>query len=231
MNTVIDAGSAKLAGLQIDTLSKYRAGQLTLDQWERFNNLSPDDREARFGDWKKPEPTRQEAPAEPTEKFALLVDLGIITVPDDYVHDKRLTKFGKQNRKKFYYSDEITDKNFPNPTRVLKPGDKLRVRAFKQIVPGTTTSEERMAFLATEKAIHTGAQGASLVFDQKRDQLPKGKWYTSFDEKDRLWADAGGNPEVPNVLCYSGGGFQFPLGVFENVWDDGYAFLCFCDVE
>ena len=51
MNIIIDAGSAKLAGLQIDTLSKYRAGQLTLDQWERFNNLSPDDREARFGDW------------------------------------------------------------------------------------------------------------------------------------------------------------------------------------
>jgi len=231
MNTVIDAGSAKLAGLQIDTLSKYRAGQLTLDQWERFNNLSPDDREARFGDWKKPEPTRQEAPAEPTEKFALLVDLGIITVPDDYVHDKRLTKFGKQNRKKFYYSDEITDKNFPNPTRVLKPGDKLRVRAFKQIVPGTTTSEERMAFLATEKAIHTGAQGASLVFDQKRDQLPKGKWYTSFDEKDRLWADAGGNPEVPYVNCRSDGAFEFNLGGFENVWSDASAFLCFCDVE
>jgi hypothetical protein len=116
MNTIIDAGSAKLAGLQIDTLSKYRAGQLTLDQWERFNNLSPDDREARFGDWKKLEPT---TPAEPTEKFALLVDLGIITVPDDYVHDKRLTTFGKQNRKKFYYyNDEINDKNFPNPTRL-----------------------------------------------------------------------------------------------------------------
>lgn len=229
MNTIIDAGSAKLAGLQIDTLSKYRAGQLTLDQWERFNNLSPDDREARFGDWKKPEPT---APAEPAEKFALLVDLGIITVPDDYVHDKRLTTFGKQNRKKFYYyNDEITDKNFPNPTRVLKPGDKLRVRAFKQVVGGTTTSEERMAFLATQKAIHTGAQGASLVFDQKRDKLPKGKWYASFDEKDRLWADAGGNHRVPDVYCDSDGDFRFYLGYFENVWNDGRAFLCFCDVE
>ncbi|MDE1874813.1 MAG: hypothetical protein KGH68_01975, partial [Patescibacteria group bacterium] len=43
----------------------------------------------------RPEPT---APAEPTEKFALLADLGIITVPDDYVHEKRLTTFGKKNR-------------------------------------------------------------------------------------------------------------------------------------
>ena len=228
-NNIIDADAVKLAGLQIDTLQKVRNGHITLSQWERFNNLSPDDREARFGDWKKPEPT---APAEPTEKFALLVDLGIITVPDDYVHDKRLTTFGKLNRKKFYYyNDEITDKNFPNPTRVLKPGDKLRVRAFKQVVGGTTTSEERMAFLATQKAIHTGAQGASLVFDQKRDQLPKGKWYASFDEKDRLWAVAGGYHRVPRVDCRSGGDFEWDLGCFEHVWDDDDAFLCFCDVE
>lgn len=150
---------------------------------------------------------------EATEKFALLVDLGIITVPDDYVHQTRLATFGKQNRKKFYYyNDKITDQNFPNPTRVLKPGDKLRVRAFKQVVGGTVNSEERMAFLATQKAIHTGAQGASLVFDQKRDQLPKGKWYASFDEKDRLWADADGHHRVPRVDAGSDGGFVWGLG-------------------
>lgn len=229
MNTIIDADAAKLAGLQIDTLQKVRSGQITLSQWERFNNLSTDDREARFGDWKKPEPA---APAEPVEKFALLVDLGIITVPDDYDHATALAKFGKKNRKKFYYYNEaITDENFPNPTRVLKPGDKLRVRAFKQIVGGTTTSEERMAFLATQKAIHTGAQGASLVWDQKRDQLPKGKWYASFDEKDRLWTGAVGSRRVPFVLAFSGGGFYFVLGSFERVWCDDGAFLCFCDVE
>ena len=229
MNTIVDADAAKLAGLQIDTLQKVRSGQITLGQWERFNNLSTDDREAWFGDWKKPEST---VPAEPTEKFALLVDLGIITVPADYDHATALKTFGNMNRKKFYYyNDKITDENFPNPTRVLKPGDKLRVRAFKQVVGGTTTSEERMAFLATQKAIHTGAQGASLVFDQKRDQLPKGKWYASFDEKDRLWADAGGNHWVPHVGCYSDGDFRFNLGYFEDVWYGDSAFLCFCDVE
>lgn len=231
MNTIIDADTVaiKLASLQIDTLSKYRAGQITLDQWERFNNLSTDDREARFGDWKKPEPT---APAEPTEKFALLVNLGIITVPDDYVHEKRLKTFVKKNLKKFYYyNEDITDKNFPNPTRVLKPGDKLRVCAFKQVVGGTTTSEERMAFLATQKAVHTGVQGASLVFEQKRDQLPKGKWYSSFDEKDRLWKDTDGFHRVPSVSCYSDGGFGFNLGCFGDAWHGGSAFLCFCDVE
>ncbi len=173
-----------------------------------------------------------EVPVSTTQKFALLVDLGIITVPDDYDHTSRLTTFGKQNRKKFYYyNDNITDQNFPNPTRVLSPGDKLRVHAFKQVVGGTTTSEERMAFLATQEAIHVGAQGASLVWDQKRDQLPKGEWYASFDEKDRLWTNADGYHRVPYVRCYSDGDFGFDLGSFEGVWGGDDAFLCFCDVE
>jgi hypothetical protein len=238
MNTVIDADAAKLAGLQIDTLQKVRSGQITLDQWERFNNLTYNSREERFGDIKKPKPP---LPAEPTEssrtfasaqKFALLVDLGEITVPDDYVHESLLATFRKQNRKKFYYwNDEITDKNFPNPPRVLKPGDKLRVRAYQQVVPGSTSSEERMAFLATQKPVYTGAQGASLVFDQRRDQLPKGKWYASFDEPDRLWKDAGGRHKVPVVRCFSDWDFRFDLGDFEGVWHDDCAFLCFCDIE
>ena len=228
MKNIIDTDAAKLAGLQIDTLQKVRNGQVTLGQWERFNNLSSEDREARFGDWKMLEPT---ASVEPTEKFALLVDLGIITVPDYYDHAMALASFGKKNRKKFYYyNGAITDPNFPNPTRVLKPGDKLRVSAFKQVVGDTTTSEERMAFLATQKAIHTGAQGASLVFDQKRDQLPKGKWYASFDEKDRLWTDADGRHRVPYVSADSDGDFDFDLGDFERVWNVRNAFFCSCDI-
>ncbi|MGH7249371.1 MAG: hypothetical protein ACREGC_00170 [Minisyncoccia bacterium] len=167
--------------------------------------------------------------AEPV-KFALLADLGIITVPDDYEHAKRLDTFMKRNRKKFYgVNDNITDANFPNPSRVLKPGDKLQVRAFKQIVGGTTSSEERMAFLATQKAVYTGAQGASLVFEEKRNQLPEGYWYVSFDEKDRLWFD-GGDRRVPCIDRRSHGDFYWSLGYFENDWSGGSALLCFCDV-
>jgi hypothetical protein len=164
------------------------------------------------------------------QKFDLFVDLGIITVPDDYDHATHLTTFGKMNRMKFCdYNDEITDANFPNPSRILVPGDTLRVRAFKPTVGGTTTTAERMAFLATQNAIYTGAQGASLVFDQKRDQLPKGWWYASFDQKERLWY-AVGYPRVPVVGCHSDGGFGFNLGDFESVWNDDFAFLCFNEV-
>lgn len=227
----IDAETAdKLAGLQIDLLQKMRKGHVTLDHLEWFNNLTREQRD-RYVVGEKPAP-KPEITVELKDKFGLLVDLGIMTVPADYVHATQLTTFGeKKSRKRFYYyNDAITDANFPNPTRVLKPGDKLRVRAFQQIIEGTTTSEERMAFLATQKAIHTGAQGASLVFEQMRAKLPKGKWYASFDEKERLlYAD--GYHRVPGVDAGSDGAFGFDLGRFEYVWCQFSAFLCFCDVE
>lgn len=165
------------------------------------------------------------------EKFTLLADLGTITVPDDYDHATRLAVFREQNRDKFWgYNDNFTDANFPNPTRVLKPGDQLHVLAFKQAVGGTTTSEERMDFLHRQKAVFTSAQGASLVWEQKRDKLPKGYWYLSFDEKDRLWKDADGVHRVPWVSVYSDGVFDWSLGRFEGVWGGIGAILCFRDL-
>ncbi len=166
------------------------------------------------------------------EKFSLLLDLGIVTVPDDYVHETALAKFLEQNRKEFYDANKnITDCNFSNPTRVLKPGDKFRVRVFRQIADGETTSAERLNFLRQQKAVFVGAQGTTLVFNQKRDQLPKGKWYTSFDEPDRLWQDADGCHGVPYVRACSVGGFVWRLGDFEDDWSGGSCFLCFCEVE
>jgi hypothetical protein len=172
------------------------------------------------------------APKAKPEKFQLLADLGVITVPADYVHPTQLASFMKKNRKKFYsVNDDITDANFPNPTRILKPGDKLALCAFEQIASGTTTSEERMGFLARQNAVYTGAQGASLVFEQKRDQLPKDKWYASFDEKDRLWEDSYGYHRVPEVNADTDGDFIWNLGHIEAVWNDNDAFLCFRDLS
>jgi hypothetical protein len=106
MSKIIDAGAAKLAGLQIDSLQKYRDGQLTLGQWERFNNLSSEAREERFGDWKRSVSVTEK----PTPKFTLLADLGIITVPADYDHRVTLVSFRKRNYKKFvYYNDSISE--------------------------------------------------------------------------------------------------------------------------
>jgi len=229
----IGAETARLAGLQIDQLTKLRAGQMTLDQIERFNNLKPEAREERFGDWERPKPVS--APIAEIVKFGLLADLGIITVPASHVPGTYLSSFKERHqggkKKSFYgYNDNVTDENFSNPTWVLKPGQKLWVRAYKQIVPGQTTSEERMAFLTTVNSRHTGAQGASLVFDQKRNQLPKGYWYGSFDEPERLWEDAGGSHRVPELVVGSDGDFGFSLGGFEDPWRVSHVILSFCDV-
>lgn len=230
----IDADAAKLAGLQIDLLQKFRSGKLTLAELALFLKLAPKDRANRFGDWKQAKAdflasTVTAPPVEP-EKFTLLRDLGVVVVPEGYDHFTALTTFKQQNRSNFYsYNDSITDANFHNPSRILKAGDRLRVKVFQQIVAGETSSVERMEFLRTEKAIFTGAQGAALVFEQKRDQLPKGKWYASFDEADRLWQDADLDRRVPRVGASSGGGFEFGLGGFGYPWDQRNAFLCFCD--
>ncbi len=165
----------------------------------------------------------------PVEKFALLADLGIITVPANYDHATRLDSFRKNNWEKFYsYNDELTDTNFGNPSRVMKPGDRFRVKVFKQTVGGTTTSEERLAFLKSQNAVLTGAQGASLVFGEERGHLPKGYWHSSFDEKDRLWKSVAGYHRVPSIDARSSGYFDFRLGHFESVWDDSHTVLCFC---
>jgi len=222
----IGVDAAKLAGLQIDTLQKLRAGQITIGQWERFNNLSPEDREACFGTAKKP-PTPQPVPV---EKFTLLADLGIITVPEDYDRTKSLAKFAEKYRDEFlHYNKDITDANFANPSRILKAGDQLWTYAFKQAVSGRTTSTERLDFIRSRQGILTGAQGASLVFEQKRNQLPKGYWYYSFDQKDALWKDAAGGHRVPCVGRHSGDVFEFDLGYFEGGWGDVDCFLVFCD--
>jgi hypothetical protein len=170
------------------------------------------------------------------EKFALLADLGIITVPDDYDHRTWLERFKAKHQSKrpknfCDYDDAITDTNFAMPSRVLKPGDKLMVFAYRQTVGGMTTSEERMRYLETQNTdVYPGAQGASLVFDEKCNQLPKDYGYASFDKVENLpFLD--GHHMVPRVGASSGGGFGFNLGSFERVWSNRSAFFGFREIS
>ena len=163
-----------------------------------------------------------------TDKFELLADLGTLKVPAAYDHETQLDSFTKKYRSQFYYyNPSVTDENFGNPTVRLVPGQMVHVRAFRQMVPETLTSEERMEFLAGQKALLTGAQGATLVFEQMRDLLPKGYWYVSFDEKAALWSDEAGHG-VPILDAHSVHAFGLRLGRFSNRWRDVDATLCFC---
>lgn len=225
MSSIIDADAAKLAGLQIDLLQKLRSGNITPMQLEWFINLGKDAREVFMSGGKLPPPAI-------SEKFTFFVDLGIITVPNDYHHATQLTKFTKQNRRWFdRYAGIVTDETFPNPSRYLGSGHKLRVRVFKQVASGVTTSKECMEFLRSQNAVFTGVQGLSLVFEQKREQLPKGHRYASFDEKERLYRDRGDHRLVPVIDAKRDGKFDLNVVSFDDVWNScGDALFCFNDV-
>ncbi len=217
MNTIIGVDAAKLAGLQIDMLQKVRSGHLTLTQIEWWQNLPREERDRLCG----------ATSLDP--RFTLVTTLDIM-VPADYVHATQLATFKEKHKKDcYYYNDDTTDTNFAKVSTPLTAGRKFKVKVWKQVVAGDTTSGERLAFLRSQKAVFTGAQGASLVFAQQRQALPRGYWYTSFDEKETLWQDAVGFHRVPGVSADSGGGFVFGLGDFESEWSEGYCLLCFCD--
>lgn len=162
-------------------------------------------------------------------RFELVKTLAIV-VPDDYVHETRLASFAEAHRREFYYYDDnITDKNFSKATTQLKPGQRLKVDVFQ--IKEMVSSEDCLAFLHNQKALLVGAQGASLVHEQKHDELPKDKWYISFDEKENLWQDADGRRRVPNISADSDGDFDFGLGDFELPWDVNFCLLSFRDAE
>lgn len=167
------------------------------------------------------------------EKFVLLADFGMITV-GGYSHGTRLALFRKKYETQFCcYDKDIEEKNLRNPSRLLRSGDTLHVRAFKQSFFGTTTFEERVAFLKSQKAMFVGAEGVSLLWEEKRHQLPKGYGYGSFDEKDRLWTDNAGYHRVPVVRCNKdkNESFDFMLGYAEMAWFCDSIILCFCEAE
>lgn len=180
------------------------------------------------------------ATMEEQPKFSLIADLGIIRVPPRYEHSTRLAWFRSRYGKKLsFYDEDIFDQNFTNPSRILKPRDKLRVRVFKQNVK-SSTGEERIAFLIAQGAVFTGAQGASLALEFKRDRLPEnGGMFLSMDKEECL-----PNDQWKKVPCINRNydrsrqanwDFLFSLGSFNMGGGcDGptsFCLLCFTDAS
>lgn len=184
-----------------------------------------------------------------TEKFVLLADLSMITVPEDYRHATQLDSFRSTYRGHFdYYDDGVTGAQFPNPSCVLMPGASLSVRVFGlRVLPGmsaaklgiteverckasVTTIEECITFLNNQKAVCVGAQGASLIWEQKREQLLPGYAIISFDEPKALLKQH--NQYYAPYLVRSdefsdGSGYDFGLeSVSGTLGSYDFAFFC-----
>ena len=153
-----------------------------------------------------------------------------LTVPTDYNHDTIIDDQKKKLKKlknTHHHNDDLTSKNYANATNKLVPGKTYTVKIFP-ILEGVT-SEDCMTFLKKQRAILVGGQGVLLANDLKGDEFPVGKWTVSFDEKEALWKDSGGNHRVPSVYRSSDGDRKFSLGYFEFDWVSGNCLLCFCD--
>ncbi len=216
-NTSIGAEAAKLAGLHMDCNQKLKKGQISLPEYECFLNLTPKQRQQAL------------SPFMMDPRFKLANAFRIV-VPENYDHSTRLTDFAKAHGSEFnYYNPEITDKHFSQATTKLVPGRKFKVKVFN--ITETVTSEDCLIFLHNQRAVLTGAQGASLVYELAKNKLPKSRWSISFDEKDALRVDSVGSHRVPVVNRYSGDDFEFFLGLFGSTWSDAYCLLCFCDCD
>ncbi|MDO8590010.1 MAG: hypothetical protein Q7R69_01935 [bacterium] len=156
-------------------------------------------------------------------KFDLLDDFGVTTVSENY----RPASLRKQNAGYFVYDDRARSDRHFRPTRIPRPGDKLWFRVFGQVMPGKTTYAERVAFCRKQaRNVFIGSAGLSLVFEEWRESLCKGRWYASLDEPERLL-----KYEVPNLVVLERGGFGFHLASFDRELDEDDVFLCVCDLS
>jgi hypothetical protein len=156
----------------------------------------------------------------PNAEFKEFVDLGIITVPEGYVQDTCFKDFIDEyhiKKSSFYFYDRnINDQNFRHPTLAMKAGKSFQVVAYKKVTPGEVTSKECLDFLRGEKSLLFGAQGLTHVFSQKREKLPKGCIYLSFDKRVRLWQDPDGKIGVPGLILPAICGYGIGLNDFDK---------------
>mgnify|MGYP001598746082 CR=1 FL=1 len=156
--------------------------------------------------------------------FRLLNTFDLV-VPKSYNHATQLDSFRREHPENLSYYDRlITDENFGRATTKLAPGQRFEVEIFQ--IMEIVTSNDCMRFLRAKKAILTGAQGASLVWQEKKEELPLDKWHASFDEKEALLV-TNGSHRLPFIRHYSDGSREFVLGCFERDWGGSSCLLCF----
>lgn len=159
--------------------------------------------------------------------FRFVKTVGVVTVPADYVQETQLATFVAKHGKEFYYlNPALMDKNFAEVTVKLVPGRKLAVDAY-QVAP-SASSEQCLKLIESKKGLYVGAQGLTLVYQQLRSELPKGRWYLSFDKKVNLPV-LDGRRRVPYLFCRSDGDFDANLGYWDGGWRDFYCILVFRD--
>ena len=168
----------------------------------------------------------------PISKFYVIAEF-FITVPLDYDPKKHLKNFAKKYRKDFFgYNDNITDqKEYSNPSHEFIPGKRYKVIIWGINKGMIATNVECLQLLSDNNVLLTSAPGLSVVHQQAKEMLPKGKWIFSYDNENKLWKDAHGHHRVPYIYRYSDGDYHFYLRSFEDDRGGSDCLMGFCDCE
>jgi hypothetical protein len=159
--------------------------------------------------------------------FDVIADLGDIVVPAGYSHPTWLRTFKQAHFKDIpIYNHEIRDEYFSHPGWLLMPGDVLNVKVILGQGEQPITSEDYIDFLVGQRSVFPGAQGVALVWEQKRDKLPRGKWCLSLDKKTNLSVNM--KKKWHRMTRISAD--SFCLAAFEGEWDEQFPALCFTEV-
>jgi hypothetical protein len=203
-------------------------GELSLLHLDSFLRLSP---EARAEWYMSLINTPEQRCRRLSDKFQFFVDLGIITVPEYYQHGTFLKIFTQRYRQKFkWFNQDFLDENYPNPSHVLTPGERLWVRIYRQVA-AETTSEERLTFLRRRQALLTGAQGLAVLYDHivsNGGSLPEGYRHFSYDVESRLFRGSQGHPRLPSMDEATDGPNIF-LSWFTEKANLHHTLICFCE--
>lgn len=130
---------------------------------------------------------------------------------------EKLTKSGY-----YYVNADITAANFPIPETVETENYKI-IKMDKSF-----SSKEAIERIKTEGCRPGNIYELALLKENHPELWPKGQW-SSIIAFGTDFTDSGGNHRVPYVFAFSGGGFEFGLGHFEETWNAGFCLLCFCD--
>lgn len=137
--------------------------------------------------------------------------------PPSFNHDTQIDvslKKAKISRTVDRVEPCLTSANFAKASAKLIPSGSYLVKIIP--ITETVTSQQCLEYLKKQNAIPVGLHGLTLVFELKKDKLPKDRWIVSFAPKEELYVDKDGNHVVPYVHTFQEGEHSFEAESFEN---------------
>ncbi len=158
-------------------------------------------------------------------EFRMLIDLGELTVPEGFVDKRCIKMFRKKYDGEVHlgsvFSDNIALIKLSEIR--LKAGDKFHVIIYEFISPFLSiSSDEIRSFLQGENSLLLDIRGIILVYDQKKDLIPKSEdYYYSFSRRNYL----------PIWLNFQGGKHVVSSNSIDGKYRKGTVFFAFIPIK